>query len=226
MVARCLPDNHPPLYFVVAKLAYDLFGDAPWALRLPSALLGAAVVPSRRQRRRRWRIAARVAGGVVRRTVALPRPPRAGCTHVCAGRDARRRWCPRIRTPPRVASCGTFETRGIRIYCVEQTAAAAARPGESDDGQRTDVRSGSGPGWRSKRCARRPPDRVGVQRQVAADPRTVHATAALARHALPVCRVMALAAGSPPGGGALRQSFHRVVPFLVRKTNRRTWSGA
>ena len=67
---------------------------------------------------------------------------------------------------------------------------------------------------------------VGVQRQVAADLRTLHATAALARHALPVCRVMALALGIPPGDGAFRRSFHRVVPFLVRKTSRRTWSGA
>jgi len=45
MVALCLADNHPPLYFVVAKLAHDLLGDAPWALRLPGAVLGAAVVP-------------------------------------------------------------------------------------------------------------------------------------------------------------------------------------
>jgi hypothetical protein len=82
------------------------------------------------------------------------------------------------------------------------------------------------PGWRSKQWRRRRPDRrLPVQRQFAADPRTVHATTALARHMLAVCSVMALASGSPPGGGALRRSFHRVVPFLLWKTNRRTWSG-
>jgi len=72
----------------------------------------------------------------------------------------------------------------------------------------------------------RPSDRVGVQRQVAADRRTLHATAALARHAPPVCRVMVLALGNPPGDGAFRRSFHRVLPFVVRKMSRRTRSAA
>jgi mannosyltransferase len=45
MIALCLSDNHPPLYFTVAKLAHDLLGHSAWALRLPSAVLGAAVVP-------------------------------------------------------------------------------------------------------------------------------------------------------------------------------------
>lgn len=45
MIALCLSDNHPPLYFAVAKLAHDLLGSSAWALRLPSAVLGAAVVP-------------------------------------------------------------------------------------------------------------------------------------------------------------------------------------
>src|SRR5262249_54285456 len=83
------------------------------------------------------------------------------------------------------------------------------------------------PHWRrSKRCPRRSPDRVGAQRQVAADPRTLHAPAALARHALPVWRGMAAPPGNPPRGGGFRRRFHHAVPFLVRKTSRRTWSGA
>lgn len=45
MLALCLADNHPPLYFAVAKLAHDVLGDSAWALRLPSAVLGAAVIP-------------------------------------------------------------------------------------------------------------------------------------------------------------------------------------
>src|SRR5262249_19787445 len=71
----------------------------------------------------------------------------------------------------------------------------------------------------------RRPDRLRVQRQVAADPRTVHATAALVRHALPVCRVMALAAGRPPAGGGLRRGSPRVVPFFGRETDRGTSGG-
>lgn len=45
MLAICLADNHPPLYFALAKLAHDLLGASPWALRLPSALIGAATIP-------------------------------------------------------------------------------------------------------------------------------------------------------------------------------------
>jgi uncharacterized membrane protein len=45
MIALCLGDNHPPLYFALAKLAHDALGPSAWALRLPSAVLGAAVVP-------------------------------------------------------------------------------------------------------------------------------------------------------------------------------------
>ncbi len=45
MLALCLADNHPPLYFAIVKAIRDLLGDAPWVLRLPSAVLGAAVVP-------------------------------------------------------------------------------------------------------------------------------------------------------------------------------------
>jgi 4-amino-4-deoxy-L-arabinose transferase-like glycosyltransferase len=45
MLAVCLADNHPPLYFVLVKLVRDLFGDAPWLLRLPSALLGTLAIP-------------------------------------------------------------------------------------------------------------------------------------------------------------------------------------
>ncbi len=45
MLALCLADNHPPLYFVLAKLARGLLGDSAWALRLPSAVLGAAAIP-------------------------------------------------------------------------------------------------------------------------------------------------------------------------------------
>jgi uncharacterized membrane protein len=45
MLAVCLVDNHPPLYFALVKLVRDALGGAPWALRLPSALLGAAAVP-------------------------------------------------------------------------------------------------------------------------------------------------------------------------------------
>ena len=45
MLAACLADNHPPLYFAVVKLIRDLCGDAPWVLRLPSALLGLATIP-------------------------------------------------------------------------------------------------------------------------------------------------------------------------------------
>jgi uncharacterized membrane protein len=45
MLAVCLRDNHPPLYFGLVKAVRDVFGDSPWVLRLPSALLGAATVP-------------------------------------------------------------------------------------------------------------------------------------------------------------------------------------
>lgn len=45
MLAVCLADNHPPLYFGIAKLAHDLLGGSPWALRLPSAIVGAAAIP-------------------------------------------------------------------------------------------------------------------------------------------------------------------------------------
>src|SRR5262249_58871969 len=38
-------DNQPRLYFAVAKLAHDWIGESPWAVRLPSALIGAAAVP-------------------------------------------------------------------------------------------------------------------------------------------------------------------------------------
>ncbi len=45
LFARCLADNHPPLYFTILKGVRDLLGDSPWALRLPSAIIGAAAVP-------------------------------------------------------------------------------------------------------------------------------------------------------------------------------------
>jgi uncharacterized membrane protein len=45
MLALCLADNHPPLYFMLIKAVRELLGDAPWALRLPSALVGAAAIP-------------------------------------------------------------------------------------------------------------------------------------------------------------------------------------
>jgi len=45
MLALCVADNHPPLYFVLAKVARDLLGDSAWALRLPSAVVGAAAIP-------------------------------------------------------------------------------------------------------------------------------------------------------------------------------------
>jgi len=43
--ALCLHDNHPPLYFAIAKLAYDWLGPSAWAVRLPSVLVGVLVVP-------------------------------------------------------------------------------------------------------------------------------------------------------------------------------------
>src|SRR5262249_31807234 len=45
LVALCRAHTPPPLYFVLAKAARDLLGDSAWALRLPSALLGAAAIP-------------------------------------------------------------------------------------------------------------------------------------------------------------------------------------
>jgi hypothetical protein len=45
MLAICAADNHPPLYFALVKLVHDVLGGTPWALRLPSALLGATAVP-------------------------------------------------------------------------------------------------------------------------------------------------------------------------------------
>jgi uncharacterized membrane protein len=41
----CLHDNHPPLYFAIAKLAHDWIGPTAWAVRLPSVLVGVLVVP-------------------------------------------------------------------------------------------------------------------------------------------------------------------------------------
>jgi uncharacterized membrane protein len=45
MLATCLADNHPPLYFAIVKIVRDVLGDATWVLRLPSAILGLATVP-------------------------------------------------------------------------------------------------------------------------------------------------------------------------------------
>ena len=45
LLGLCLADNHPPLYFALVKVVGDLFGDAPWVLRLPSALLSAGIIP-------------------------------------------------------------------------------------------------------------------------------------------------------------------------------------
>jgi hypothetical protein len=45
MLALCLADNHPPLYFAMVKVVRDVLGDATWVLRLPSALVGLATVP-------------------------------------------------------------------------------------------------------------------------------------------------------------------------------------
>jgi len=45
MLALCLADNHPPLYFLLVKALTDVAGSAPWVLRLPSAVLGAAAIP-------------------------------------------------------------------------------------------------------------------------------------------------------------------------------------
>ena len=38
-------DNHHPLYSVLAHVAVTVFGEEPWALRLPAALFGAATLP-------------------------------------------------------------------------------------------------------------------------------------------------------------------------------------
>jgi uncharacterized membrane protein len=45
MLALCLADNHPPLYFMLIKAVRALVGDTPWALRMPSALVGVAAIP-------------------------------------------------------------------------------------------------------------------------------------------------------------------------------------
>lgn len=45
IVTRFAGDNHHPLYSVLAHLAVALFGEAPWALRLPAALFGVATIP-------------------------------------------------------------------------------------------------------------------------------------------------------------------------------------
>jgi hypothetical protein len=45
MLRLCLADNHPPLYFLIAKWVHGILGEGAWALRLPSALFGAATVP-------------------------------------------------------------------------------------------------------------------------------------------------------------------------------------
>jgi uncharacterized membrane protein len=45
MLSLCLHDNHPPLYFALAKLAHDWIGPSAWAVRLPSALVGTLAVP-------------------------------------------------------------------------------------------------------------------------------------------------------------------------------------
>jgi len=39
-------DIHPPLYFLILRLAQWIFGDAEWALRLPSALAGWLCIPA------------------------------------------------------------------------------------------------------------------------------------------------------------------------------------
>src|SRR4051812_27295218 len=45
MVRNVLADNHLPLYFIVVKLWASVVGLSPWALRLPSAVFSAAMVP-------------------------------------------------------------------------------------------------------------------------------------------------------------------------------------
>ena len=45
MLATCLADNHPPLYFALVKLVHDALGGGAWVLRLPSAVIGALAVP-------------------------------------------------------------------------------------------------------------------------------------------------------------------------------------
>ncbi len=38
-------DNHHPLYSILAHLSLSLFGEAPWTVRLPSVVFGAATIP-------------------------------------------------------------------------------------------------------------------------------------------------------------------------------------
>ncbi len=45
LLGLCLADNHPPLYFALAKVARDLLGGDAWTLRLPSAFAAAATIP-------------------------------------------------------------------------------------------------------------------------------------------------------------------------------------
>jgi hypothetical protein len=45
IVTRFGGDNHHPLYSVLAHLAVSVFGEQPWALRLPAALFGVATIP-------------------------------------------------------------------------------------------------------------------------------------------------------------------------------------
>lgn len=39
-------DNHHPFYSVLAHLSLEAFGEAPWTIRLPSVLFGAATIPA------------------------------------------------------------------------------------------------------------------------------------------------------------------------------------
>lgn len=45
LVAATAADVHPPLFFLLIKPLFALFGPAPWAMRLPSVLLSLAALP-------------------------------------------------------------------------------------------------------------------------------------------------------------------------------------
>lgn len=45
LIAATAGDVHPPLFFLILKPLYELFGANPWVMRLPSALFGLAALP-------------------------------------------------------------------------------------------------------------------------------------------------------------------------------------
>ncbi|HVZ13437.1 MAG TPA: glycosyltransferase family 39 protein [Bauldia sp.] len=46
IISATAQDNYPPLHNFILALVVKLFGDSPWALRFPSAILGIAAVPA------------------------------------------------------------------------------------------------------------------------------------------------------------------------------------